>query len=176
MFDNITEKIKEANYNLVRLHSILMDDTTLEAIKKEEANLDDWLHKNEILWAQKSRVNWLKWGDRNSKFSHLTTMIRRAKNKILTIKKPNGDWVKGQGNIQYIAKDFFSSLFETKGPSKDKILEITEKSYLFLSEESKDMLEREFSNDEITKTVFQMGKLKASDPDGFQAGFFFQEY
>lgn len=38
------------------------------------------------------------------------------------------------------------------------------------------MLERDFNSDKIKKIVLQMGKLKSLRPDGFSAGFFFQEY
>lgn len=54
-------------------------------------------------------------GDRNLKFFHLTTMVRRAKNRIVTIKNSNEDWVRGQDNIQMFTKDYFTSLFESKG-------------------------------------------------------------
>lgn len=78
-------------------------------------------------------------------------------------------------NIQNTAKDFCSSLFKSNSSTNSQVQEITSKSYLLLSNESKDFLSIEFSNEEIKRVVFQMGKLKAPGPDGFQAGFF-QEY
>lgn len=51
------------------------------------------------------------------------------------------------------------------------IQEIVGKSYHFLSNEEKSLLDREFSSEEIKRVVFQMGKLKAPRLDGFQAGF-----
>lgn len=81
----------------------------------------------------------------------------------------------GQTNTQNLAKEFFSSLFTLNHPSNSQIQNITEKSYISLSEESKAFLDREFSSEEIKRVVFQMSKLKAPGPDGFQVGFF-QEY
>ncbi|VVA23745.1 PREDICTED: Transposon TX1, partial [Prunus dulcis] len=35
-----------------------------------------------MFWLQKSRNTWLKEGDRNTKFFHLSTIIRRRRNKL----------------------------------------------------------------------------------------------
>ena len=40
------------------------------------------LDQEELFWKQKSRNNWLKEGDRNTYFFHLSTIISRRKNKI----------------------------------------------------------------------------------------------
>lgn len=57
VFDNIEKNIKDARDRLEFLHSPHPNEASLHAIKEEEANLDDWLHKNDIKWAHKSRVN-----------------------------------------------------------------------------------------------------------------------
>lgn len=56
-FENIETKIKEAQYNLENLHKLQPNEDVHKAIKKDELNLDAWIHRNEILWAQKSRIN-----------------------------------------------------------------------------------------------------------------------
>ena len=74
--------------------------------KLEKAQLDDTISNDEILqlkwdlcsafrdeelyWKQKSRANWLKEGDRNTKFFHATTKQRRARNRLTKLKNPRG--------------------------------------------------------------------------------------
>ncbi|XP_019433194.1 PREDICTED: uncharacterized protein LOC109340077 [Lupinus angustifolius] len=49
------------------------------ALRKE---YDDILFQEELLWYQKSRENWVQFGDRNTKFFHMQTIVRRKRNKI----------------------------------------------------------------------------------------------
>jgi hypothetical protein len=41
-------------------------------------------------WRQKSRIRWLKEGERNTKFLHRTTIARKAHKKFLKIKDQDG--------------------------------------------------------------------------------------
>ncbi|PRQ54649.1 putative endonuclease/exonuclease/phosphatase [Rosa chinensis] len=50
------------------------------SLTEELASLWD---KEEKYWAQRSRIKWLKTGDSNSRFFHLTTIHRRQRNKVL---------------------------------------------------------------------------------------------
>ena len=48
------------------------------------------LARTEVQWKQKSQELWLKKGDRNTKFFHLSTIIRRRLNHIKAIKSEDG--------------------------------------------------------------------------------------
>lgn len=50
--------------------------------KQLKKDLDEEYKKEEIFWQQKSRVQWLREGDRNTNFFHAHTMQKRKKNCI----------------------------------------------------------------------------------------------
>ncbi|XP_056695810.1 uncharacterized protein [Spinacia oleracea] len=60
------------------------------ALNKE---MEDVLTQEEVLWFQKSRVDAIKDGDRNTRYFHLSTIIRRRQNKGEALKDNTGSWV-----------------------------------------------------------------------------------
>ena len=49
------------------------------------------LMQEEEYWALKSRLNSATFGDRNTSFFHLSTIVRRQRNKILCLKDVEGN-------------------------------------------------------------------------------------
>ncbi|KAF7835215.1 reverse transcriptase [Senna tora] len=69
------------------------------------------LEQEELLWCQKARVNWLKHGNRNSKFCHASTVIKRRRNRVNMLKKKDGDWVKEDDILKDMAVNYYENLF-----------------------------------------------------------------
>lgn len=67
---------------------------------KLESKLKGWwedvLLQEEVMWQQKSREQWLCCGDRNTKFLHLSTLIRRRNTHIAALQAEDGSWVEDQ--------------------------------------------------------------------------------
>lgn len=103
-----------------RLHQISAMPAT-DQLLVEEKTLKSKLHalwkQEEIYWKQRSRVRWLKEGDRNSKFFHLSTMERRRRNKIIKLRDSGGRgvWLDKEPEIMEEIHRFFSGLL---GPEK----------------------------------------------------------
>ncbi|KAF7114851.1 hypothetical protein RHSIM_RhsimUnG0075100 [Rhododendron simsii] len=73
--------------------------------------LADLWQKDFMFWHQRSRVNWLRMGDRNTRFFHLTTIRRRQRNQIAKLKDENGEWQTDHVLIANTIQSHFSKLY-----------------------------------------------------------------
>ena len=62
--------------------------------------LNEWLERDGLKWCKKSRALWLMEGDANSKFSHVSTLIRRHRNFISEIHLDSGHWIYSREEIE----------------------------------------------------------------------------
>jgi hypothetical protein len=67
---------------------------------------NDIIEQEEVFWKQKSRVKLLEEGDKNSKFFHFSTLIRRRRKKIEGL-KVSGTWVHDKEAIKNLAVSHF---------------------------------------------------------------------
>lgn len=140
----------------------------LEARLRRE--LDEVLEQEELLWYQKSRVEWIKDGDRNTSFFHLSTVVRRWRNRIVSIKGDDNIWVHNKEEVQNIFVTYFENLFKDDTGSVTHDLPISICSEFPHHHWS--TLNRPYTKCEIEEVVQHMGSLKAPGPDGFQALFY----
>ena len=73
--------------------------------------MDELLQKQEIYWAQRFRITWLKHWDKNTKFFHAKATQRRRKNHIKGIQNAQGQWVENLEEVVEVASAYFDNLF-----------------------------------------------------------------
>jgi hypothetical protein len=61
-----------------------------EEIRETTELMNEVLYIEEMIWLQRSRIEWLKEGDRNTKLFHHRAVWRARKNKIAKLKDENG--------------------------------------------------------------------------------------
>ena len=132
--------------------------------------LDDWLEREDLKWKQKSRELWAKEGDRNTRFFHLSTLVRRRRNRINEIKLEDGSWINTREEIQNYFNENFKSLYQSECNDVPEDLENLIEPCISMEENEE--LCRVPSREEIRKVVFKMKSLKAPGPDGFPALFY----
>lgn len=66
-------------------------NSQLVSLQKQTWKLyEENLANEELLWFQKSRAKWLECGDRNTRYFHGVTTIRRQRNIISSLLDDNG--------------------------------------------------------------------------------------
>ncbi|KAM1727381.1 hypothetical protein ACFX12_018028 [Malus domestica] len=137
------------------------------SLSKEYNNL---LEQEEIFWKQKSRVKWLQEGDRNTRFFHLSTIIRRRRNKIEGLWNNDGVWVEDKEDLKQIAVHHFCSLFAYSfyGTSNGVMPNL----FSYVDQSLLGALKEDVSLQEVKDSLFSIGALKALGPDGYPAAFF----
>ncbi|XP_061368719.1 uncharacterized protein LOC133311659 [Gastrolobium bilobum] len=140
----------------------------LEAKLRKE--LSDILDQDEQLWHQKSKGDWIRDGDRNTRFYHTSTLIRRKRNKVLKLQDEAGHWINGEEELIALARNFFINLF--KEEISVPIWLHTSNSWPEIKEDQLESLSLSVGMEEVKCAFFQMAPLKAPGPDGFPALFF----
>lgn len=77
------------------VHKLLSENQYTHRIKMEaklRREMDEVLNQEEMLWFQKSQMDAIRDGERNTKYFHLYTIIRRKRNRIEGVKKEDGSW------------------------------------------------------------------------------------
>ena len=136
--------------------------------------LHDIIAKEETFWRQRSRKVFLKEGDRNTKFFHVTTLKHKMAHRICRLKTDEGS-TEDEETIKREAMSFFKSLLQESNLDLDK-----QDSFLHcipscVSTDQNSFLTSIPSNVEISQVVFSFEDDKALGLDGFLL-FFFQKY
>ena len=76
-----------------------------------EDEVNQLLDKEVKMWKQRSKVAWLRDGDRNSRFFHSKTSQRRRRNYITKLHDANGGWCSSQDQVNATIIDFYQTLF-----------------------------------------------------------------
>nr|ABF95850.1 retrotransposon protein, putative, unclassified [Oryza sativa Japonica Group] len=169
VFGSVTQELKEIK---AKVEELSIADPLLHnaEIRMLYARMDELLYREEIMWLQRSRVAWLKEGDRNTKFFHRQAAWRSKKNKITRLKAEDSRFVENKEEMEHMAREFFQTLY-LKDNSVDP-RELIDALTPRVDDGMNAGLCKPFSYDEIADALFQIGPLKAPGPDGFPARFF----
>ncbi|KAL0884467.1 hypothetical protein Bca101_008448 [Brassica carinata] len=126
--------------------------------------------EEELFWRQRSRIQWLKEGDRNTGFFHAATRIRRTINSIPVLEDGQGNVVYEEHDISRVISEYFQNIFTSNGNEDFSLIRglLSRK----VTPEMNQKLTTIPSNSEIKEAVLSINGNKAPGPDGFSATFY----
>ncbi|XP_027155460.1 uncharacterized protein LOC113766368 [Coffea eugenioides] len=124
-------------------------------------------HKDEELyWSQKSRSRWLKEGDKNTAYFHLSVMAKRKRNRINMLQKANGEWCRGEQEVVEELNKHYKDLFTSTEPIEfDDVLQDIPRTISHLMNEQ---LIKPVDEKEIKHATFSMFPNTVPGVDGRQ--------
>ena len=125
------------------------------------------------MWKQRSRALLLQEGDNNTKFFHSRASHRFRRNCIDTLEDPSGEVCTDEDGISQILVNYYQFLFNSSNPSR--MDEMVAGVPCSVTEEMNEVLNGEYTKEEVVTTLNQMEPLKAPGPDGLLP-LFFQHY
>ncbi|KAK8306841.1 hypothetical protein V6Z12_D03G154800 [Gossypium hirsutum] len=139
-------------------------------LKNAQGKLGHLYDVEEKYWALKARSQWLKEGDRNSRYFHVRASGRRKKNSIEKLKDAYRDWQEDKKEICNIAWNYFNDLFKTTINLEDAsdLHNVPE----CITEDMNRSLNREFNDEKILTAFKQMDPCKAPGIDRLSGSFF----
>ena len=142
----------------------------INELRKE---INELLDEEETRWHQRSRVQWLQKGDRDTQYFHYKASQQKMKNEIRVLWDKDGSWCEDMGGIAIIAIEYFKELLSTSSPTR--IEEVADLVLGRVTQEMNEQLTKEFQKEETIQAVRNMHPTKAPGPDDM-SDIFYQKY
>jgi hypothetical protein len=176
-FGSIFKSQHQLSRQMTEIQHLIREQGMTEELKAQELKVAQQLEERnkqeEILWKQKSRIQWLKAGERNTKFFHRTVIQRRHANKITHLISEEGETLHSHTDLETNLVDYFQNLLTE--PIQDRqaaISKITRHVPSLVTQEQNAALLRPFTIEEVDQAMQETPKCKAPGPDGFTSDFF----
>ncbi|KAL0456837.1 UNVERIFIED_CONTAM: putative mitochondrial protein [Sesamum latifolium] len=166
------DRIKHLEASLTTLNRTTLSPSVKEKQQTTKAELTKLIIQEEVYWKQRSKVLWLKEGDRNSSFFHAKASRRHQNNSVRKLRRSDGSWAVSGEEVQQCITEYFQHLFTSSQPQPDDIQHGVEHLPVVVDMSMADDLQRPYTEEEVTTAIFNMSPLKFPGPDGLPPIFF----
>jgi len=135
-----------------------------------EPEINMLLEKEAKMWAQRSKIMWLKDGDRNTKFFHNKASQRQRHNYITKLHDQTSRWWTRHSQVNEIIFNFYQDLFKFANPNS--LAEVLEVIPHVVTNYMNEKLIIDITIEEVETALKQMASLKSPGPDAMPPLFY----
>lgn len=152
---------------------ICPNDKEAHRQEREQCHLYNKMSADEeSFYRQRSRIQWLPLGDKNTTFFHRSLIHRRSRNRIHSLRRPSGEITRDSMEMGNLAVDYFHDLLSQPYPTLSLNTDVLYAKAI--SREQRDAMAGPVTREEIKEALFSIPDDKAPGPDGFN-NYFFKE-
>eukprot|EP00253_Pinus_taeda_P030821 PITA_30821 len=160
-FGNIFVEKKDVENKMQVLNQALImegfDKAIGDQVDKHHQDWENLCKQEEIFWRQKSRVQWLKEGERNTKFFHRAAIANRTHNRISSIKNEEGELHISHEAIEVVLVQHFQGITQKNNSDREHFIrEITSNIPKLVSREDNFNLNRPVMEEEVEHNHFEV--------------------
>lgn len=111
-FGSVQSKLIKHRKNIEALKEKERTPSNVKEEKNLTDELDEWRLREELLWKQRSRVDWLKEGDLNTKCFHAIASQRLKTNIINKLQNKDEIWITENQELKSLALKHFEDNFK----------------------------------------------------------------
>lgn len=169
-FGAVRSELRSLRSQLAELRALPNRVGPSQEEERVEARMAELCLREEIMWRQRARIQWLAEGDNNTQFFHRKASARKAKNRISELQRADGTVCANEHEMASMATSFYSNMYASENTiGIDEVLSHIPPR---VDAAMNNMLNAQYTNSEVKAALFQMFPTKAPGPDGFPAHFF----
>ncbi|XP_050281743.1 uncharacterized protein LOC126722642 [Quercus robur] len=164
VFGNIFAKKKRVLARLNGTQKALANNPIEFLLRLEDQLIEEYssiLLQEEEFWALKSRINAVAFGDWNTSYFHMNTVVRRHRNKIRCLKDGVGEWIVEEEAVKEHILKGFMKLYATGFELSYRSFAVSEFSGSFLSEADRSWMGREVVDEDVRSGLWALKPFKA---------------
>lgn len=176
-FGDLRTRVKKAYEDLCEKQNSAMQNPSTDTFEEASDAWEHWHHISGIeeqLFYQKSRVQWLGLGDRNTNFFHKTCQSRNSRNAIRRLVTADGRIITELEDIKAEAVAYYEEILQGQSVAVGEVTQDDLEDILDYRCTSEDAarLTTPVSAEEVRDALFSMPANKAPGPDGFPMEFY----
>ncbi|KAM6592035.1 hypothetical protein CsatA_014640 [Cannabis sativa] len=176
-YGKMKKNIKKCQKQVEQLNnSSYHSSSHFDDLKQAELILDELLEKEEVYWQQRSRVDWLACGDKNTKYFHTKASARRNNNHIKFLYNNLGGKASTIDDISAVVQDFYADLFQAGDLDECALTHTLDCIPTLVTTAHNDALLAPFTPAEVDSALKTMSSDKSPGIDGMSAMFYQQNW